>query len=353
MCEEAERALLAWSWPEKPRLHSSTDGLINQTFVVSTQGGPIAVLQRLNTGIFLPEVHEDIEAVTSHLASAGIRTPRLIRTTTEALWHVAQDGSVWRCMTHEGARTIHKVTDRRHAFEAGGLVARFHAAVRDMDWTFRSVRAGAHDTPRHMHLLEESLARHRGHRLLDDVTVLAEEVLERWHGWDGSSSLPRRVIHGDLKISNVRFLGDQAHCLIDLDTMARDTLDVELGDAMRSWCNPASEDAVETEFDLGTFESAMLGYASGVDETRGLSAEEWAGIVSGIERVSLELAARFARDALEESYFGWNERFGTRGDHNLLRARGQLALARSLHDKRDAARRIVETARRSATQKNR
>jgi hypothetical protein len=247
-------------------------------------------------------------------------------------------------MTHEGDRTIHKITDRRDAFEAAGLAARFHAAVRDMDWTFRSVRAGAHDTPRHMHLLEGSLARYGSHRLFDDVAALAQQILERWRGWDGSRLLPQRVIHGDLKISNVRFLGDRAHCLIDLDTMARDTLDVELGDAMRSWCNPASEDALETEFDLGTFESAMLGYAAGVGETEGPSAEEWAGIVSGIERVTLELAARFARDALEESYFGWNERFGTRGDHNLLRARGQLALARSLRDKRDAALRILEAA---------
>lgn len=344
MCEEAKRALLAWTWPEKPRLQSIMDGLINQTFVVSTKDGPMAVLQQLNTAVFVPEVHEDIEAVTSHLASAGIRTPRLIRTDAGTLWHVAQNAGVWRCMTYEGDRTIHKVTDRRHALEAGGLAARFHAAVRDMDWTFRSVRAGAHDTPKHMHLLEESLARHVAHRLFDDVASLAEEILERWRGWERPGDLARRVIHGDLKISNVRYLGDRAHCLIDLDTMARDTLDVELGDAMRSWCNPASEDALDTEFDLGTFESAMLGYAGGVGEGAGPSAEEWGGIVPGIERITLELAARFARDALEESYFGWNERFGTRGDHNLLRARGQLALARSLRAKRDAARRIVDTA---------
>ena len=54
---------------------------------------------------------------------------------------------------------------------------------------------------------------------------------------------------------------------------------------------------------------------------------EWAALVPGAERIALELSCRFALDALDESYFGWNPRFGGRGEHNLLRARGQAALA--------------------------
>jgi hypothetical protein len=46
-----------------------------------------------------------------------------------------------------------------------------------------------------------------------------------------------------------------------------------------------------------------------------------------VEWISLELAGRFASDALDESYFGWNsQRYSGRGEHNLVRARGQLAL---------------------------
>ena len=51
----------------------------------------------------------------------------------------------------------------------------------------------------------------------------------------------------------------------------------------------------------------------------------------GVEWVSLELAARFAADALAESYFGWNAaRFPGRGEHNLVRARGQWSLHQAL-----------------------
>ena len=41
--------------------------------------------------------------------------------------------------------------------------------------------------------------------------------------------------------------------------------------------------------------------------------------------------ARFAADALDERYFGWDPaRYARRGDHNLARAANQLAAARDL-----------------------
>jgi len=196
-----------------------------------------------------------------------------------------------------------------------------------------------------MAALGRALEEHREHRLYDTVSALAADILGRYGECKQRRNLAHRVIHGDLKISNVRFAGSKAHCLIDLDTMARDMLDVELGDAMRSWCNPAAEDAEETAFDLGVFEAAMYGYAEGTQRGPGLTRDEWESIVPGIERIALELASRFARDALEESYFGWNPRFGSLGDHNVLRARGQLALARSVRAQRKEMDAVITLAR--------
>ena len=347
MANEAERALEAWAWASSPELHEADGGLINQTFVVVVEGTATAVLQQLNTRIFAPEVHEDIEAVTCRLEERGVATPRLLRTRAGGLWHTDGDGGVWRCLSHLGTRTVHKVQEPALAREAGVLVARFHAAVADLDWHFKSVRAGAHDTKAHMGRLEEALGVHRGHRLYDRIAPLGEEILERWGRWTGSTTLPKRVIHGDLKISNVRFDGERAVCLIDLDTMARDVFDAEIGDAMRSWCNPASEDAVDTTFDLAVFRAAMQGYAAGARTTGGPTEAEWASVVPGIERICLELASRFGRDALEEAYFGWNPAYGTRGDHNLLRASGQLALARSVRAYAVEAEAVVKAAQSS------
>ena len=42
------------------------------------------MLQRVNP-MFGQEVHDDIEAITAHVAGKGLRVPRLVRTRDEAL----------------------------------------------------------------------------------------------------------------------------------------------------------------------------------------------------------------------------------------------------------------------------
>ena len=94
----------------------------------------------------------------------------------------------------------------------------------------------------------------------------------------------------------------QAICLLDLDTMGPMSIDVELGDAWRSWCNPAGEDEGSAHLDLSLFEASASAYLA----HHSLSPQEREGLVPGVERIALELAARFAIDALEERYFGFD-----------------------------------------------
>jgi hypothetical protein len=64
--------------------------------------------------------------------------------------------------------------------------------------------------------------------------------------------------------------------------------------------------------------------------------------VVGLETVCIELAARFAVDVFRDEYFGWDPaRFPSRRAHNLVRARGQLALGLAVRATRDAALGIV------------
>ena len=341
----AQEIVAAWPWigAEVSRL---SGGLINTSYVVCVAGVPVAVLQRLNTAVFDPAVHFDIEAVTARLTAHGLATPRLVRTVDGALF-VQGPGGVWRALSWVGTRTLHKVHDVRDAECAAALVARVHGALADFDYAFRSVRAGPHDTVAHMARLQEAVAAHPAHRLAGRVRALAEEILERWDSWQGELDQPKRVIHGDLKISNVRFDADDALALVDLDTFQVGSLAAELGDAMRSWCNPASEDAPSAVFDLDVFAAAMRGDARGAAVSGRQPTEvEWDAIVPGTERIALELSARFLRDALEERYFGYDERFGGRGEHNLMRGEGQLDLARRVRESQDQARRLVDRARR-------
>ncbi len=297
-------------------------GLINHTWLI---GSPTRyVLQRVNP-LFRPSVHDDIEAVTAHVADAGLLTPRLVRTDDGALCAVAEDGAAWRVLTFVPGLTVHKMDSVARAHAAGALVGRFHLAVDSLEWEYRHVRPGAHDTALHMTRLAAAVTG-------GPALPVAEGILEGWRAWPGRLDLPMRHAHGDLKLSNLRFDdAGEGLCLLDLDTLSRLSLDVELGDAWRSWCNPVGEDGTDTRLDVALLAGAIAGYRA----VRALSVEEVEGLLYAVERISLELAARFCRDVVEDNYFGWNsERFPDRPAHNLHRAVGQLNLARSARAQR-------------------
>jgi Ser/Thr protein kinase RdoA (MazF antagonist) len=308
-------------------------GLINRTWWVR---GPAAafVLQRLNP-IFRPEVHLDIHAVTTHLAGRGLETPRLVPTAdgAGALW--VQDAGVWRLQTYLAGETVQRVGSPHQAREAGRLLACFHQALADCEHSFEFTRQ-AHDLPRHLATLRRALADHRQHRLYEAVAPLAEQTLALAAALPPAPALPRRVIHGDPKISNLLFAGPRARAWVDLDTLGRAALPTELGDAFRSWCNPAGEDGDGQHLDLGLLEAAAQGYAAAAGGL--LTGPEREALVPALLAVCVELTSRFAADALNESYFGWDPaHHPSRGHHNLHRARGQLRLARAVHAARAAA----------------
>ena len=73
----------------------------------------------------------------------------------------------------------------------------------------------------------------------------------------------------------------------------------------------------------------ILGGTNNVGSVPG--GDEKIAIVVGLETVCIELAARFTVDMFEDRYFGWDpSRFASRREHNLVRARGQLALGRQV-----------------------
>jgi Ser/Thr protein kinase RdoA (MazF antagonist) len=315
-------------------------GLINRSLLLEVDDAR-AVLQRVSP-IFSPRIHENIAAVTARLAEAGLETPRLVATRTGApfvagpdLGAGARGEGLWRLLTHVEGVGFDAVTTARQARSAGRLIARFHLALEGLSHEFVGLRANVHDTPAHLGRLAEVAATRGQHRLGADVRALAEQIAVAAEALPPLPVLAPRVCHGDLKFSNVLFAdheppaSERAVCLIDLDTVGPLSLAFELGDAWRSWCNRAGEDVPEAALDLDVMRASLEGYRDGWG--RGLDVETRRALVLGVEWVSLELAARFAADAILESYFGWDaRRFPGRGEHNLVRARGQWSLHAAL-----------------------
>lgn len=325
------------------QLAKITTGLINETFLVHAADGSRWILQSVNP-IFKPEVHEDIEAVTAHLAAKGLLTPRLRRTTDQKL-HADVAGKIWRMMSFVEGATKNRLHAPGEAREAGRMLGRFQRAVSDLQHTFEARRLGVHDTPKHLATLERALDEHTGHRLHADVAPMGREILSRARDLPKLPETPERVVHGDPKANNILFDPEtgRARCMVDLDTVGPMALPLELGDAFRSWCNPSGEDATVVHFDTALFRGAVEGYAE--EAAAFISPDERGAIVLATETIILELSSRFAADALNERYFGWDAtRHATRGDHNLLRARAQLALARDIATRRAEAGSIAAAA---------
>lgn len=304
-------------------------GLIHDTYDVAGPAGHF-VLQRVNP-IFDPAIHLNIRAVTERLARRGVRSPQLVLSREGQPWLDLGDGGIWRLQTFVAGADFDAPSSARQVEAAAKLVAQFHTALDDWDYRFVGRRLGVHDTARHLEVLRAALRDKIEHPLHDEVAVLGGAMVERATELPPLPAQPERICHGDLKFNNVRFASAappgncEAQCLIDLDTVGPMQLAHELGDAWRSWCNPAGEDESDPGFDLNLLEAAWRGYCAGVG--RALSLAERRALLGGVEWVSLELAARFAADALLESYFGWDaEQYLTPGEHNLVRARGQWRL---------------------------
>ena len=322
------------------RITPITVGLINRTYLIE-QAHQKSILQRVNP-IFGPAVHEDIEAITAHLARQGMRTTRLIRNREHALYSLDTEGGVWRRLTFLEGVTLQRAHAPQLTRAAGALVAKFHRAVSTLEHQFRFSRPGAHDTPLHLKRLQEAVQQHAAHPNYERAARMSDDIFAMASRLSTLPTEPERIIHGDLKISNLLFSEDlsEAVALLDLDTMARSTLPIELGDALRSWCNPGGEDVGAITFEAEYFRAALEGYAREARDL--LTSDERGALVLGAQTITLELSARFCADALNESYFGWDAaRFSSRGAHNLVRAQSQLLLASSIEAQRASLESLV------------
>lgn len=303
-------------------------GLMHRTWFV----GDAHVLQRLHPKLATTAIVADYQAVTAHLARKGCVAPQLVPT-REGAAVLIDDAGWWRLTTRVPGTTREKVRGPADAEAGARALGRFHVAMADLDHVFGSTHP-LHDTAGHLHRLELALANpaHAAHT--SRVAEAADEIRREIAPLMLPSDLPRRVVHGDPKISNVMFDGDVAVGLIDLDTCNRHSVLVDLGDAMRSWCRDGYEDELQ-RFHVDRFEAILRGYAA---EGLALEPAEIERLADCGRLITLELASRFARDALEDDYFAWNQaRYPDRRAHNLARMQSMLHLARDMRARRDDA----------------
>jgi thiamine kinase-like enzyme len=157
--------------------------------------------------------------------------------------------------------------------------------------------------------------------------------LSLWEGME-SGRFPTRVTHNDTKMNNVLFSedGTEALCVIDLDTVMPGTILFDTGDMIRTATNTACEDEKDlskVHCNVELFASLLKGYRSQAD--RFLTKEESSMLVESGRITTQIMAVRFLSDYLSGDVYYHIDR----PEHNLDRARTQIALMRSMDSEWD------------------
>ena len=306
-------------------------GHIHDTFLVGT-GNAELVLQRINTAVFA-----DPQAVTANIAvlHRHLGRSRLIPepVPTAGGRGLHQDGSgVWRAWRRVPGVTPAPAPTPATVAAAGRLLGRFHRAVAGLDPSaLVETLPGFHDPARRLAQLRAVVADDPCGRAPGAAAEIA--LAEAGQPWvalaaDLSGRVPRRVAHYDAKLDNMLFAGDEAVCLVDLDTVMPGAWFWDVGDLLRSASTTAAEDEPDPSRVCGdpALHRAILdGYAAGLGPDTATPAEEEARHSAGAI-VTYEQAVRFLTDWIAgDTYYRI-----TRPTQNLDRARAQFHLLASM-----------------------
>ncbi|MFO8028092.1 MAG: aminoglycoside phosphotransferase family protein [Opitutales bacterium] len=342
-------------------------GNVNDTFRVvlrTTFSEEQYILQRINQTVFKKPglVMANMKAVTDHahrriLAEADQadriwQLPRVIPAMNGDDFVVDEKGEYWRALSMIASTTSYeRISIPEHAAEAGRVLGHFQRIIADFPIEkLADTLPGFHITPDYLRKYDETLSREEAQERLqlsaearrlakfiedrrDFVTVL-ESARER-------GELQLRPIHGDPKITNVMIdkVTGKGTCIVDLDTVKPGLIHYDFGDAVRSGCNPAGEEATdlkEVTLDLDLFQALVQGY---LKEAKGfLTENDKKYLYDSVRLIAFELGLRFFKD-----YLGGNVYFKTSYEaQNLNRARVQFSLCESIEARESQMRRILE-----------
>lgn len=331
-------------------IQSYGKGNVNDTFLVSPvdQPGPAFILQRLNSRVFRQpqRIIHNLRVFTDHvrqvLQDESIAPGHRWEVADLLLTRDGQDhwidpqGAFWRALRFiDHSQTFDTIQNEEHAREVGWALATFHHLVCRLPiGKLTDTLEGFHITPGYLSHFEEVLTRTPPEktpgvdyglqfiRKRRPWAAVLEEAKEQ-------GRLQLRTTHGDPKVNNVLFdvTTGQAIGMVDLDTLKPGLIQVDIGDCLRSCCNPLGEDTGDWEairFDQDLCRAILEGYLPQAREF--LLASDYDYLFEALRLIAFELGLRFFTDYLEGNvYFKVDFH-----EQNLFRALGQFKLTESI-----------------------
>ncbi len=330
------------------------EGNINDTYLVRSTARAF-VLQRINSQVFpRPElVVANFQTVTAHLAARAPedcfqwRDIHLIPTEAGEPFYKDEAGDVWRSQTYlDKTATFSTIDSPERARQVGLALGHFHRFLNGL------ASSSLYDTLPGFHVLASYLAHFD--RIKDLCTsrksselTYCLEMVAKYRGSVGSlqraeerGQIIPHVIHGDPKASNVLFdlNSGLSVCMIDLDTVRPGLLHYDIGDCLRSCCNPAGEtgdDPENVRFEVDLAREILNGYYAGAGSL--ITAVDKSYIHDAVCLLSFELGLRFLTDFLDGNRYFKVEN----PDDNIRRAHRQFRLLADLMELGDVFAGIV------------
>jgi Ser/Thr protein kinase RdoA (MazF antagonist) len=339
------------------------NGNINDTFLITLDSlkEKHFVLQRINTQVFRqPElVMQNMRTFIEHVCDRLQRTPLdrrwevprvLLTKDAEDHWRDA-DGSFWRAISFiENSQSFDTLDDVARAQEVGYALGMFHNLISDLSpEKLADTLEGFHITPLYLQYYAEVLAKATVGQS-PEVNYCLQFVSDRaaWanvlENAKATGKLPLRLMHGDPKVNNVMLdtVTGKAVSVIDLDTVKPGLVHYDIGDCLRSGCNPAGEETEQWEnvhFEPDLCQSILQGYLTVAKAF--LTESDYAYIYDAIRLIAFELGLRFFAD-----YLAGNVYFKIKyPEHNLARAIVQFKLTESIESQETTIRNIIQSLR--------
>jgi Ser/Thr protein kinase RdoA (MazF antagonist) len=337
-------------------------GHINTTFLATYRAGGRHVRyvhQRLNRAVFpdpegvMRNVARALDHLRRKLSAAGMgdldrRVLTLVPGRDGRAWWVSEDGEVWRTYLFiEGAACLERAEHPRQAFEAARAFGTFQRLLLDLPGPrLPETIPGFHDTSRRLAAFRRALDGDPANRAATARGEIAfvgahENLADRLLRLQEQGVLTERVIHNDTKINNVMLdeRTGEGVCVIDLDTVMPGLALFDFGDMVRGAAVTSRED----EADAGAvavrpeiFAALAAGFLAALGEL--VAPVERESLVPASQVMTFECGLRLLTDYLEGDRYFRVDRPG----HNLDRCRTQFALLRSLLEREEELRRLVE-----------
>ena len=328
-------------------------GNVNKTYEVKfilPDGQPKSFLvQNVNTYAFRHpvELMDNIDKVTEHIRAKKPGQIALhFHHTEDRKTYVVDGDNFWRMTNYIPSVTHNVVKDNRVVYNAGKAFGEFQMQLSDFkpEVLFETI-PGFHDTRKRYRDLKESIRADKAGRVAQvqeeiDFLLSVEDDACKLTDMLASGEMPLRVTHNDTKINNVLFdrTGESPLVVVDLDTVMPGVVGHDFGDAIRFAANFEAEDSSAYDkvgVNLDIFRAFAEGFLSMTAKT--LNQTEIDTLAHSCFVLTAELATRFLAD-----YIDGDKYFKTLyPEHNLVRTRCQIALAKDMQAKMPQMNEIV------------